>query len=101
MDVLLLVTCSLALLLDPVWALDNCNYYQDVAAGESFDVYSPNYPSNYPSGISCTYEAVAPSSSRLILQCNDFSLPAVSTTLDNATTPPLECSAIEFDGNLR
>jgi hypothetical protein len=93
MDVLLLVTYGAILLVGDVWTLDNCVYYQDVAAGQSLNVYSPNYPQNYPAGISCSWEAVAPSNSRFILQCNEFSIPTVSEMLGNGITPLLKCYA--------
>lgn len=86
MDVILLVTYGVILLADAVWTLDNCDYYQDVAAGQSVNVYSPNYPSYYPSGISCSWEAVAPSNSRFILQCNDFSVPGSQNCLEDRFT---------------
>jgi hypothetical protein len=78
---LLLVTYGAVLLLEAAWALDGCDYYQEVAAGESVYVYSPNYPSNYPAGISCSWEALAPSNSRFILECNNFALPSVSNAI--------------------
>jgi hypothetical protein len=81
MGVFLLVTYGFLLLLDAAWTLDNCDYYEEVAAGRSVNVYSPNYPRGYPSGISCSWEAVAPSNSHFILQCNNFYLPAVSNML--------------------
>jgi hypothetical protein len=59
-------------------AAQGCNYYQDFGAGQTFQVYSPNYPSSYPKGTDCRWEAVAPSNSKLTLTCNDFSLPYVS-----------------------
>jgi hypothetical protein len=98
MDVVLLVTCGVVLLADAVWTLDNCVYYRDVAAGETVNVYSPNYPNKYPSGASCSWEAVAPSNSRLILQCNDFSLPTVSEMLGSVVTQ-VQCGRIlrEFE----
>jgi hypothetical protein len=78
MDVFLLLTYGAALLVDVVWTLDNCVYYRRVAAGQSLNVYSPKYPSNYYTFTNCTWEAVAPSNSHFILQCNEFTLPAVS-----------------------
>jgi hypothetical protein len=100
MDAVLLVTYGAILLVDAVWTQD-CVYYQDVAAGQSFNVYSPNYPNNYPSGISCSWEAVAPSNSHFILQCNEFSTPAVSEMLGNVTTPLLKYSAVAFYANFK
>ncbi|PNF43142.1 Venom serine protease 34 [Cryptotermes secundus] len=82
MDALRLVTYGAILLVDAVWTLD-CVYYQEVAAGQSFNVYSPNYPNNYPSGISCTWEAVAPSNSHFILQCDEFSTPASQNCVED------------------
>jgi hypothetical protein len=101
MGVLLLVTYGAILLVDAVSTLDDCVYYQEVAAGQSFDVFSPNYPNNYPSGISCSWEAVAPSNSHFILQCNDFSLPAVSAVLLNVITPLLRYSPVAFYANFK
>jgi hypothetical protein len=55
-----------------------CNYNQAIAAGQTLQVFSPNYQQNYTGGVNCRWEAVAPSTSILILTCNDFNLPPVS-----------------------
>jgi hypothetical protein len=96
MDVFLMVTYGAILLVDAVWTLDDCVLYREVAAGQSVEVYSPNYPNNYPSGISCTWEALAPSNSHFILQCIDFSLPKVSKMLGEVIIPLLKFSAVAF-----
>lgn len=74
----LLTLCGAVLLAHAAGPYDNCLYYQDVAAGQILYVFSPNYPNSYPKGINCLWEAVAPSNSHFILQCFDFSIPAVS-----------------------
>jgi len=75
---LLLLTTVALVIRDAAAASSNCNYYQDVAAGQTFQVFSPNYVSNYPAGADCRWEAVAPSNSKLTLTCNEFNLPKVS-----------------------
>jgi hypothetical protein len=77
----LLILPGMVLLADAAGSSDNCVYYQDVAAGQSLDVFSPNYPNSYPKGVDCTWEAVAPSTSHFILVCDDFSIPNVSDIL--------------------
>jgi hypothetical protein len=75
---LLLLTTGALVIGDAAAASPGCTYYQDVAAGQTFQVFSPNYPNNYPKGADCRWEAVAPSNSKLILTCNIFNLPKVS-----------------------
>jgi len=75
---LLLLATGAVVIGDAAGASAGCNYYQDVAAGQTFQVFSPNYPSNYPAGADCRWEAVAPSNSKLILTCTVFNLPKVS-----------------------
>ena len=79
---LLLLTTGAFVTRDAAAASPGCNYYQDVAAGQTFQVFSPNYPSNYPGGVDCRWEAVAPSNSRLTLTCSTFNLPRVSVMSD-------------------
>jgi hypothetical protein len=55
-----------------------CDFYQDIAAGQSFKIFSPNYPSKYPNRADCRWVAVAPTDSKFILNCSEFSLPQVS-----------------------
>jgi hypothetical protein len=79
MGLYLLVLMTGALVIEEAAAASpNCNYYQGVAAGQTFQVFSPNYPNKYPSGTDCRWEAVAPSNSKLILTCSVFNLPYVS-----------------------
>jgi hypothetical protein len=74
-----LILCGTALLADAAdGSSDSCVYYQEVAAGQSFDALSPNYPYRYPNGIDCRWEAIAPSTSHFILDCTVFSIPKVS-----------------------
>jgi len=75
---LLLLTTGALVIGDAAAASPGCNYYQTVAAGQNFQVFSPNYPSTYPAGVDCRWEAVAPSNSKLIFTCSEFSLPQVS-----------------------
>jgi len=75
---LLLLTTGALVIGDAAAASAGCTYYQDVAAGQSFQVFSPNYPLNYPNGTDCRWEAVAPSNSKLILTCSVFNVPKVS-----------------------
>ena len=75
---LLLLTTGALVIGGAAGASADCDYYQEFAAGQTFQVFSPNYPSNYPKGSDCRWEAVAPSNSKLTLQCSEFSLPKVS-----------------------
>jgi len=75
---LLLLTTGALVIEEAAAASQGCNFYQDVAAGQNFQVFSPNYPSNYPGGVDCRWEAVAPSNSKLLLTCTAFNLPKVS-----------------------
>ena len=75
---ILLLTTGALVIRDAAAASPGCNFFQNVAAGQTFPVFSPNYPSNYPRGVNCRWEAVAPSNSRLILTCSVFNLPRVS-----------------------
>ncbi|KDR21543.1 venom serine protease-like [Zootermopsis nevadensis] len=65
-----LILCGTALLADADTTSNNCDYYQDVAVGRKYQVYSPNYPLSYPTGIDCRWEAIAPSTYNLILDCS-------------------------------
>jgi hypothetical protein len=60
-----------------------CGYYKEVTAGQTFQVSSPNYPDNYPKGVECLWEFVAPSNSKFTLSCSVFSLPYVSAYCAN------------------
>jgi hypothetical protein len=75
---LLLLTTGALVVEQAAAASAGCNYYQNVAAGQTFQVFSPNYPFNYPKGADCRWEAVAPSNSKLILTCSVFNVPKVS-----------------------
>jgi hypothetical protein len=75
---LLLLTTAATVIGGAAQVSPGCNYYQDVAAGQTFQVFSPNYPNNYPAGTNCRWEAVAPSNSQLTLTCSVFNLPSVS-----------------------
>lgn len=72
-----LILCGTALLADADTTSDSCVYYQGVAVGRRYQVYSPNYPLSYPTGIDCRWEAIAPSTYNLILDCS-ISIPRVS-----------------------
>lgn len=75
-----LILCGTALLAAADTTSDSCVYYQDVAVGRKYQVYSPNYPLSYPTGINgidCRWEAIAPSTYNLILDCS-ISIPRVS-----------------------
>ena len=75
---LLLLTTGALVIEGALGASEGCNYYQEVAAGLTFQIFSPNYPLKYPRGVDCRWEAVAPANSKLILNCSNFSLPQVS-----------------------
>jgi hypothetical protein len=71
---LLLLTTGALVIGYAVAESPGCNYYQDVAAGQSLQVRSPKYPKE----ADCRRNAVAPSNSKLILTCSVFSVPKVS-----------------------
>lgn len=80
---LLLLTTGALVIEGALGASDGCNYYQEVAAGLTFQIFSPNYPLKYPSGVDCRWEAVAPANSKLILKCSNFSLPQSNNCVDD------------------
>jgi hypothetical protein len=67
---LLLLTTGALVIGDATVASADCNYYQDISAGNTYYVYSTNYPNRYQNRQDCRWEAVAPSNSRLILTCD-------------------------------
>lgn len=56
----------------------NCDYYQSMTVGTTYNVYSPGYPQNYAAGVDCRWTAVAPRGYRIYLDCSDVDIPVVS-----------------------
>ena len=75
---LLLLTTGALVIGDAGAASPGCTYYQDVVPGQTYTVSSPSYPNNYPAGVDCRWDAVAPSNSKVVLTCSIFNLPKVS-----------------------
>ncbi|XP_069668898.1 venom serine protease-like [Periplaneta americana] len=57
-------------------AAAQCRYYQEVDAGQTYYITSPGYPNNYHGSVNCFWQAVAPSRSRLILECKFYIEPS-------------------------
>nr|WIM01375.1 serine protease 2 [Limnephilus flavicornis] len=74
----------------------NCDYFQNVLAGTTYYVYSPNYPNSYNRPSSCRWQASCPANTFCRLQCSEISIPSttgcsgdrllVSKTGDSALT---------------
>ncbi|XP_063833695.1 venom serine protease 34-like [Ostrinia nubilalis] len=56
----------------------NCDFVQNVQAGLTYYVYSPNYPQNYRPGVQCRWVGICPSGYNCRLDCTDVSLPQTS-----------------------
>lgn len=56
----------------------SCDYYQTLANGETYNVYSPGYPGLYAAGTDCRWTAVAPRGYHINLDCSDVNIPVVT-----------------------
>merc|ERR1719278_1066143 len=56
-----------------------------LSTGEGRVLQSPNYPSNYPEGQSCTYNLEPAAGNRLVFSCTDYDLKATSSVGDLCT----------------
>ncbi|XP_001861527.2 venom serine protease 34 [Culex quinquefasciatus] len=52
-----------------------CDFYQDVASGQSYAIYSPNYGAPYPVNIRCRWTLATTPGSRIALTCPDVAIP--------------------------
>ncbi|XP_055606903.1 venom serine protease-like [Uranotaenia lowii] len=52
-----------------------CDYYQDIAAGKSYAIFSPNYGNLYPAGVNCRWMLGTTPGSRIALSCPDVYIP--------------------------
>ncbi|KAL9702321.1 hypothetical protein quinque_005839 [Culex quinquefasciatus] len=52
-----------------------CDFYQDVASGRSYAIYSPNYGGPYPVNIRCRWTLATTPGSRIALSCPDVAIP--------------------------
>lgn len=55
-----------------------CDFYQYVVPGQSYYIYNLEYPDLYRGVVSCRWRAESPPDSRIMLTCEDISLPPVS-----------------------
>lgn len=62
--------------LAPAGINGQCNYYQAISPGVTYQVFSPNYPGNYPAGLACTWTAEAPVGYKLELSCPTVVIPS-------------------------
>ncbi|CAH0551938.1 unnamed protein product [Brassicogethes aeneus] len=53
----------------------NCDYYKDMIAGEQYYISNDAYPDYYGSSTSCRYMAVSPVGTRIVMSCEDITLP--------------------------
>ncbi|XP_045455936.1 venom serine protease 34-like [Melitaea cinxia] len=53
----------------------NCDFYVNVVPGVTSYVYSPNYPSSYPLGVTCRWQATCSNNTYCRLDCTDIDLP--------------------------
>ncbi|KAM3956826.1 venom serine protease [Aphomia sociella] len=61
----------------------NCDFTQNVQPGQTYYVYSPQYPSNYTPGVQCRWIGVCPTGYRCKLYCPEVALPQTpSCTMD-------------------
>ncbi|KAL4716436.1 hypothetical protein ACJJTC_015864 [Scirpophaga incertulas] len=56
-----------------------CDFFQNVQVGQTYYVYSPNYPNSYPSGVQCRWVATCPTGYNCRLDCPVISLPQTSS----------------------
>ncbi|XP_077283216.1 transmembrane protease serine 9-like [Arctopsyche grandis] len=56
----------------------NCDYFQSISAGQTFYVYSSNYPNNYGPGKTCRWQAQCPTGTVCRLNCAEINLPATT-----------------------
>uniref|UniRef100_A0A182JMW6 Peptidase S1 domain-containing protein n=1 Tax=Anopheles atroparvus TaxID=41427 RepID=A0A182JMW6_ANOAO len=60
-----------------------CDFSIDVASGQSYSIYSPNYGGYYPAYTQCRWTLSTSQGSRIALSCSDVALPAsTSCTTD-------------------
>ncbi|XP_058832231.1 venom serine protease 34-like [Topomyia yanbarensis] len=52
-----------------------CDYYQQVATGQSYAIYSPNYGNLYPANTHCRWTLSTTPGSRIALSCPDVYIP--------------------------
>ncbi|XP_048000959.1 venom serine protease-like [Leguminivora glycinivorella] len=56
----------------------NCDFTQNVQAGQTYYIYSPGYPNYYTGARQCRWIGICPSGYRCRLDCPEISLPASS-----------------------
>ncbi|XP_055531865.1 venom serine protease-like [Wyeomyia smithii] len=52
-----------------------CDYYQQLASGQTYAVYSPNYGNLYPANTYCRWTLLTTPGSRIALSCPDVYIP--------------------------
>lgn len=97
---LLLLTTGALVMGGASGASAGCVYSKEFAAGQTFQVLSPNYPNNYSKGVDCLWEAVAPSNSKLTLSCSIFSLPYSTNCIEDRFSVSLSGDSSMSDAHL-
>lgn len=55
-----------------------CDYVQELKVGQTYTIYSPNYPNIYFENTYCRWKAIAPAGHSILLSCPTFQIPDVS-----------------------
>lgn len=64
----------------------NCDYYQNMILGQTYYIYNPQYPSNYPASTSCRWRGISEASTKIVITCEDIAIPSVSIPRNNKYT---------------
>ncbi|CAG9792780.1 unnamed protein product [Diatraea saccharalis] len=68
------------LILDYALSQDaNCNFFQTVVVGVTYDLKSPNYPNSYGRGVQCRWVADCPVGYNCRLDCTEVNMPQTSS----------------------
>lgn len=54
-----------------------CDFYQYMVPGKYYYIYNVEYPKYYQGAVSCRWRAESPVNTKIILTCDDISLPPV------------------------
>lgn len=57
----------------------NCDYYQNMILGQTYYIYNPQYPSNYPASTSCRWRGISEASTKIVITCEDIAIPSSSS----------------------
>lgn len=56
---------------------EKCDYFEVMKIGETYDVFSPNFPNNYLPGTWCRWSGCAPSGTHIVINCSVVQIPTV------------------------